>query len=142
MNGMTIGQVARDAGVGVETIRFYERRGLMDEPPRRSSGYRQYPPEAVRQLRFIRRAKELGFSLREIADLLDLRADGEAQCEEVRHQLEAKAADVRRRIADLHHIQEALSHLAATCAAQDPLGACPILEALDRTAWEEPSPDD
>ncbi len=139
MDGMTIGQVARAAGVGVETIRFYERRGLLDEPPRRASGYRQYSDGAVRQLRFIRRAKELGFSLREIAELLELRAETPTQCEDVRRRLEAKITDIENRIADLHHIKRALAELAATCAAQDPIGACPILEALEKTSGKESS---
>ena len=74
MSGFSIGQVARQAGVGVETIRFYERKGLIKEPPRRASGYRQFSLDAVKRIRFIKRAKELGFSLSEIADLLSLRS--------------------------------------------------------------------
>lgn len=140
MDGMTIGQVAQRAGIGVETIRFYERRGLIGDPPRRPSGYRQYTMDAVRQLRFIRRAKELGFSLREIADLLDLRTDGSTHCEDVRRQLEAKIADVEKKIADLRHIREALDDLASACAGGDPRGACPILDALDKTPWEGGAP--
>ena len=73
MRALTIGQVARQAGVGVETVRFYERQGLLDAPPRRASGYRQYAPEMVARLQFIRRAKELGFALKEIRELLSLR---------------------------------------------------------------------
>ncbi len=136
MNRMTIGQVARRAGIGVETIRFYERQGLISDPPRRPSGYRQYSMDVVRQLRFIRRAKELGFSLREIADLLDLRTDSSTPCRNVRRQLEAKIADVEKKIADLRHIREALDDLTRACASGDPRGACPILDALARTPWE------
>lgn len=130
---LTIGEVARRAGIGVETIRFYERKGLIDEPPRRASGYRQYEGDAVERLRFIRRAKELGFSLKEIAELLALRSGDATHCEDVHAQLEAKSADIESRIAGLRHMQRALLDLAAACAAQDPLGECAILEALERT---------
>ena len=75
MKTFTIGQVAREAGVGVETVRFYEREGLIEEPSRRASGYRQYGDETVLVLKFIRRAKELGFTLKEIRSLMDLRLD-------------------------------------------------------------------
>src|ERR1041384_5413921 len=98
MKPLTIGEVARRAGVGVETVRFYERQGLLAEPPRRGSGYRQYDQEAVAVLRFIRRAKELGFTLREIKGLLALRLDASATRAEVRKQAEAKLADIEARI--------------------------------------------
>lgn len=133
METMTIGQVAQRVGVGVERIRFYERRGLIDEPPRRPSGYRQYPAGAVRRLRFIRRAKDLGFSLREIVELLELRSDAGTHCEDVRSQLEAKIEDVERRIDDLRHVRRALVELASDCELQNPRGECPILDALEKT---------
>lgn len=133
---LTIGEVAREAGVGVETIRFYERRGLIDEPPRRASGYRQYDHSAIQRLRFIRRAKQLGFSLKEIADLLSLQSSRDTHCEDVLRQLEGKEADIERRVADLRHMQRALRDLARACKSQDPLGDCPILEALERTEEE------
>ncbi len=130
---MTIGEVARSVGIGVETIRFYERKGLIDEPQRRASGYRQYEPDAVRRLRFIRRAKELGFSLSEVRGLLELRSGTDTHCEDVREQLEAKVIDIRERIADLRHMERALGEFARTCATADPQGDCPILDALERT---------
>lgn len=133
MPSMSIGQVAQRAGVGVETIRFYERRGLIDEPPRRASGYRQYAETAVARLRFIRRAKELGFSLREIGDLLDLRASSREQCGDVRRQLREKIDDVERRIADLEHMRRALREFATSCEEHAPAEDCPFLEALGRT---------
>ena len=133
---MRIGEVARSVGIGVETIRFYERKGLIHEPPRRSSGYRQYAAGAVRRLRFIRRAKELGFTLAEIKGLLELRAEREAHCADVRLELEAKVVDMEKRIADLHHMKRALREFSRTCESSDPQEECPILSALERTECE------
>jgi MerR family transcriptional regulator, copper efflux regulator len=97
MESMTIGKVARLGGVGVETVRFYEKKGLIDKPPRRVSGYRQYPKETVQQLRFIRRAKELGFTLKEIKELLALRLDSEKTCADIRHRQKLRSVISRRR---------------------------------------------
>src|SRR6266571_3012042 len=83
MESLSIGQVARRAGVGVETVRFYEREGLLEEPPRRASGYRQYSEQAIKRIHFIKRAQQLGFSLKEITELLMLRVDAQTSCEEV-----------------------------------------------------------
>jgi len=102
MDSLTIGKVARLATVGVETVRFYERKGLIAEPPRRpSSGYRQYPIEAVAQIRFIRRAKKLGFSLREIKELLSLRINPESTCADIRERSKAKIADIDEKLRTL-----------------------------------------
>src|SRR5947208_10875572 len=101
MNTLTIGQVAKYAGVGVETLRFYEREGLIEEPPRRESGYRQYSADVVKRILFIKRAKELGFSLGEIQELLSLRVDPETTCTDVKRQAEARIADIEHKIADL-----------------------------------------
>jgi MerR family transcriptional regulator, copper efflux regulator len=90
MQTMTIGKAAREAGVNIETIRFYERRGLIERPPK-GNGYRVYSPEEVARIRFIKEAQQIGFSLSEIGDLLSLRADPAADCSEVRHQAVAKA---------------------------------------------------
>src|SRR6266700_6790319 len=84
MATLSIGQVARKAGVGVETVRFYEREGLLEEPPRRTSGYRQYSEEVVKRIGFIKRAQKLGFSLKEITELLLLRVDAQTSCDEVK----------------------------------------------------------
>jgi len=130
MKRLTIGQVARRVGIGVETVRYYEREGLLAEPARRPSGYREYPAEAVDRLRFIRRAKELGFTLREIKDLLELAADPDTTRAEVRGRAEAKVADVEARIADLTRVRDALRALAAACDGHGPLDGCPILHAL------------
>lgn len=132
MDTLTIGELARRAGVGVETIRFYERERLLAEPERRPSGYRQYPAAAVRRVRFIRHAKALGFSLREIQELLELRVDPASTCAEVRARARAKVDDITRRIAALERMRAALEDLARRCRGRGPSSACPILEALDR----------
>jgi len=126
------GELARAAGVHVETIRFYERKGLLPEPPRRSSGYREYPPEAVRRIRFIQRAKELGFTLREIKGLLELRVDPETTCAAVQARAAEKIADVRHKIADLRTIEKALRKLTASCSGNGPKDDCPILNHLEK----------
>ena len=137
MTGITIGQLARQADVGIETVRFYERRGLIEDPPRRSSGYRQYPPDTVERLRFIRRAKELGFSLNEIGDLLRLRSHPAENREEVRAKAQAKIDDIDRRLADLSRMRDTLSGLADACARGDETEDCPILVALDGRVQEK-----
>jgi DNA-binding transcriptional MerR regulator len=102
MDMLSIGQVARRAGVGVETVRFYEREGLLEEPPRRASGYRQYSEEVVKRIGFIKRAQALGFSLREISEeLLLLRVDAQTSCDEVKQRTEAKVAEVERKLVEL-----------------------------------------
>ncbi|MGE3805886.1 MAG: MerR family DNA-binding protein [Gemmataceae bacterium] len=132
MKPLTIGQVARQAGVGVETVRFYERQGLLEDPPRRESGYRQYPEEVVGRIRFIKRAKDLGFSLKEIEELLALRVDPETSCAEVRSKAEEKIAEIEAKIQALQRIRKALVKLTAICLGRGPTRECPILEALDR----------
>ncbi len=128
---LTIGQVAKRSGIGLETVRFYERKGLVEEPPRTDSGYRQYPEEVVARIRFIRRAKELGFKLSEISELLSLRVDPDSTCSDVRQQAESKIADVEEKIRVLQGIKTALKKLAASCVGTGPTSECPILEALD-----------
>jgi len=131
--GMTISRAAEQAGVGVETIRFYERRGLIKQPARpRSGGYRFYDDEVVERIRFIRQAQELGFSLREITELLSLRADPAADCGDVRTQAVSKREEVDRKIAQLQHIRAALNQLIASCPGSGALRACTIIDALNR----------
>lgn len=134
MAALSVGQVARRAGVGVETVRFYERQGLLAEPARKASGYRQYGDEAVAVLRFIRRAKLLGFTLKEIKGLLALRLDGGATRAAVRKQATAKVADIEAKIRDLRRMQAALAGLTAACHGDGPAAGCPILEALNDLA--------
>lgn len=131
MQALSIGEVAKAAEVGIETVRFYEREGLIAEPPRRHSGYRQYPPDTVRRLRFIRRAKDLGFTLKEIGELLDLRVDPTRSCADVRSLAKVKMADIEARMIDLARIQAALTELVRSCRGGGPTSACPILDALD-----------
>jgi len=135
---LTIGQVARRAGLGVQTIRYYEREGLLPPPARRPSGYREYPEGTVRRLLFIRRAKELGFSLREIRELLALRVDPGCTCGEVKARALAKVTDVERKITALRRIRSALLDLAEACPGGETTGDCPILEALDGTTRRTP----
>ena len=131
MESLTIGQVAGLAEVGVETVRFYERRGLIDEPPRRASGYRQYPPEAVARIRFIRRAKDLGFSLEEVKELMALRVDPQATSANVRSRAKAKIVDIEGRIQALERMRIALEELGAACDGCGPVTKCSILQAMD-----------
>jgi len=131
MGPLTIGQLARRAGVGIETVRFYERQGLLEEPARKESGYRQYEEDVVARLQFIRRAKELGFSLKGINELLTLRVDPETTCAEVRRKAEAKIVDVEEKIQALRRIKKALVKLTTACSGRGPISECPILEAIE-----------
>lgn len=131
MKEMTIGKAARDAGVGVETIRFYERKGLIDRPRKPpSAGFRVYPQETIRRIRFIRKAQAIGFSLREINELLSLRADPAADCSNVREQASAKLEEVNRKITQLAGIRDALQDLIAACPGRGALRVCSIMETL------------
>ncbi len=127
---LTIGQVAKRCGVGVETIRFYEREGLIAQPSRPESGFRKYPPDAVRSVHFIQRSKALGFSLREIRELLSLRVDSAATCDAVKGRAEAKIADIEKKIRHLQEMKCALETLTVACRKKKPTSECPILEAL------------
>jgi MerR family transcriptional regulator, copper efflux regulator len=131
MDGLTIGKVARGAGLAIDTVRYYEREGLLQKPARTPSGYRQYSVDAVARLRFIRQAKELGFSLREIKDLLSLRMGAGRSCGEVKARAERKLTDVDRKIAQLKRVRQALAKLATECSGRGPTSECPILEALE-----------
>lgn len=129
---LTIGRLASAAGVGVETIRFYERQGLLPEPPRQHSGYRQYPSAAVARVKFIRRAKELGFTLKEIQELLELRVDPDKSCGDIRALARTKIKDVQDKMADLARIKNALERLARACRGAGPTSECPILDAIEK----------
>ena len=131
MNTFTIGKVAKQAGLGVETIRFYERTGLLEEPPRDDSGYRQYPPEAVVKLRFIKKAKQLGFSLQEIGELFSLRQNQNATCGDVKMRAEEKINNIEEKIRALTRMKEALAELTCHCSGDGPVNECPILTALE-----------
>lgn len=131
---LLIGQVAERAGVNVQTLRYYERIGLLEDPRRSPSGYRLYRPETVRIIRFIKRAQDLGFSLEEIEHLLELRDDRISSCEEVQDLAEAKIRDVDRRIRDLSALRGALETLVRSCVRGDERRECPILEAIEEAA--------
>lgn len=131
MNVLTIGQLAKQAGVNLETIRYYERRGLLSEPPRRASGYRQYRPDVVVRIRFIKRAQELGFSLNEVHELLSLRVEAETACSEVKQRAEAKVAEIEQKMETLQRIKQILTDLMGHCDTQELTTECPILAALD-----------
>src|SRR5712692_10529358 len=131
MGPLTIGALAKRAGVGVETVRFYERRGLVRRPARPGTGYRSYPEEAVGRIRFIRNAQALGFTLQEIKELFALRVTAGTSCAAVRSRAAAKAADVKRRLAELERIRMALGKLIAVCPGRGTLAGCTSLETLD-----------
>ena len=128
---MKIGEVADRGGVNLQTIRYYEREGLLPQPPRLPSGYRVYAEPTVRRLRFIKRAQELGFTLAEIRDLLALRIDHDRDRSEVRAIAEAKVFDIQEKIRTLSAMKEALVRLTEHCCGHGPASECPILESLD-----------
>ena len=132
MTALRISELADRAGVKADTLRFYEREGLLPAPPRQPSGYRAYPPEAVGRVRFIKRAQDLGFTLKEIAELLALRLDPGTTCADVRRQARAKLDDTRAKIRDLRRIEAALLRLTTACPGRGLVADCPILEALDQ----------
>ena len=128
---ITIGQVADRADVNVQTVRYYERRGLLPEPPRTPSGYRQYDEGSVARIRFIKRAQILGFSLAEITELLELRVHPRSNCDDVKTRAERKRAEIDRKIADLGRIRSSLEQLIRACEKRTPTRECPIIERLE-----------
>jgi MerR family copper efflux transcriptional regulator len=129
---LTIGRLAQAAGINLETVRFHERQGLLPKPPRTTSGYRLFPADAVSRLGFIRRAQELGFSLREIRELLSLRVSPRGSRAEIRKRAEAKIGDVQAKIKTLESMEKALRKLTTSCTGCGPITECPILESMDR----------
>lgn len=136
MKALTIGRAAREAGAGVETIRFYEREGLIEQPPKPHMGVRHYSSETVARIRFIREAQQLGFTLREIRELLALRADPAANCADVREQAAVKWQEVQHKIERLREISAALQTLMAACPGRGSLQACSIIDALELRAGQ------
>ncbi len=132
MNSLTIGQLAKKANVKVDTIRYYEMRGLIPEPPRRESGYRDYPIETVARIQFIKRAKELGFSLNEILELLSLRVEPNTSSSEVKKRAETKITDIEEKIRILQNMKDSLEGLVKVCNGCAPISECSILEALEK----------
>lgn len=130
MIGLTVGRLAKRSGVNIQTIRYYERRGLLPAPPRSDSGYRYYPPEAVGRIRFIKGAQMVGFTLKEIRELLSLRVDPGKSAAEVRRRAEAKIMEIEVKMRALRRMKRALAKLVRACQGRGPAGGCPILDAL------------
>ena len=132
MTAMKIGGVAERSGIGIETIRYYEREGLLPEPVRRPSGYRQYDESTVERLEYIRRAKELGFTLAEIRELLELSFAAHAGCDHVRRRAEGKLADIGEKIRSLQQMKRSLGKLVERCRAKDSAADCPLVHKSKR----------
>lgn len=130
MGPLTIGEVARRAEVNVETIRFYEREGLIDQPARPARGFRHYRADAVERVRFIRKAKALGFTLEEIQQLLSLRATSGAKCEAVRQRALTKVEQIEQKLRDLRRLKAAVVRLAESCHGECEVDECSILASL------------
>jgi MerR family transcriptional regulator, copper efflux regulator len=127
---MKIGELANRAGVNVQTVRYYERRDLLPEPERTASGYREYADADLRRLHFILRAKELGFTLTEIRDLLDLSASTGATADDVRRRAQVKIGAVEEKLRDLQRIREGLARVVRSCDAHGPSHECALIHAL------------
>jgi len=128
---LTIGQVARQARVRLDTLRYYERRGLLPPPPRTAAGYRQYAPETVRRVEFIKRAQGLGFTLEEIEHLLALRVTPGPGCTTAEQSARSAIARIDHQLADLQRMRRALARLADACHSQHGTDACPLLDAIE-----------
>jgi len=137
MEQMSIGELAKSASVNIETIRFYERRGLIPKPPRNKSGHRVFSNDDVLRTNFIKRAQALGFSLKEISELLSLRVESGVTCGDVKTRVDMKIKDVENRIADLEDMRDALGRLSRKCTGKGPISECPFLEELNK--WEKTS---
>ena len=131
MERLTIGEVAKQAHVGIETLRYYERTGLVARPPRSESNYRLYPQESVWRVQFIKRAQELGFSLKEIMELLALRATPETPCADIRMRALDKITAIEEKIEALNAMKYALAKLVDACSGQGEMTDCPILASLE-----------
>jgi MerR family transcriptional regulator, mercuric resistance operon regulatory protein len=128
---MRTSELAAQVGVNAETLRYYERRGLLTQPPRTPGGYRDYPAGTVGLLRFIRRAQELGFTLDEVEELVHLNNGGPDSCDAARALAEHRRADLERRIRDLQRMHDSLADLVATCDLPRADRNCALLEAID-----------
>jgi len=131
MEKITISKLAKKTEVNIQTVRYYERRGLIPEPQRTESGYRQYSYDTVLRIRFIKRAQKLGFSLKEISELLSLRVDKNTTCGDFKNIAEVKISEVEKKIRSLNGIKKALTKLVALCSSEGPTSECPIVETLD-----------
>lgn len=126
-----IGEVAKESQVSVEAIRFYEREGLIMTPRRSASGYRQYSESVIRQIQFIQHAKKLGFSLKEISELIKLKDTRNARCASVKSTAKARIAGIQQKIDDLEQMKSELQPLLDQCKSSEPISACPILNSIN-----------
>jgi len=132
MSSLKIGELARRSGLSVETLRYYERRGLIPPPERLPSGYRVYPPAILQRLAFIRRCKALGFTLDETQDLLQLQQHPELESAAVKQRVEQRIDEIRGKVRDLQQILHALEGLSALCDGEGSAADCPILAFLEQ----------
>lgn len=133
-SALTIGEVSKRTGIGVEAIRYYEKEGLLQKPARTASGYRQYSQEVIKKLSFIVRAKDLGFTLREISELLEMRPYPKTKCADVKIRAEQKLEDIEGRIKTLQRMKRALKQLTLACDGKGATSECPILECLEKVS--------
>ena len=134
--GMKIGSVAEAAGVEVSTVRYYERRGLLAEPPRTESGYRHYDESVIDRIRFVRQAQDLGFALEEIEELLDLRVEDPASCGAVEEVTRAKLRSVDAKIRELRRLRAVLARLVRACEDREETSECPMLAMLEEREFK------
>ena len=139
MENLTIGQVAAAAGVGIETVRFYQRQGLIDEPVREGARRRRYPDETVRRIRFIRGAQNVGFSLKEIEELMALRIAPGTTKADIRQRAQEKVEQIEEKSRDLHRMRDSLLKLIGSCEGTGSVADCAILEAFDAGAAARPA---
>ena len=131
MQFFNIGEVAKLTNVTVETIRYYEKQGLVEIPRRNDSGYRQYPDDTIKRIKFIQHAKEVGFTLNDIKELLELRNDQNKSCSDVKNLADLKIQSIDQKIADLQRIKSALTRMVKKCSAETPSSECPLLDELE-----------
>lgn len=136
MKGLTIGALARAAGVKVETIRFYERKGLLRRPAKPETGYRRYPPEDVDRVKFIKKAQGMGFTLREVGEMLRLEYDSELSCAEMSVLADGKIAEMDGKIRTLEAMRHALAEMVRQCPREGSLSLCPIWHRLEQREEE------
>ncbi|MDA8079044.1 MAG: heavy metal-responsive transcriptional regulator [Nitrospiraceae bacterium] len=137
MKYLSIGQLAKQAEVNIDTIRYYERRGLLSPPRRKESGYRQYLDDAIVRIRFIKHAKELGFSLDEIAELLSLKLNPKTKCGDVKNRAQEKISEIEGKIQMLERMRLTLVRLTKMCEEGKQVSECPILDALNQNVGKE-----
>ncbi len=136
-NTMSIGTLSKESGIGIEAIRFYERSGLLKAVGRKTSGYRIFDDNSLKSIIFIKHAKDLGFSLSEIQELLNLKADKKSKCQSVQVKAETQLQSVKEKIINLKRIKNALSDLIQQCRRRKTESECPLLDCLDNCGFEK-----